>query len=166
MLQPGLEGRNCIADEHYLPTFLHVRLCQLIIFSSHNCTLNSAPYLFWQKHIYSWFVSVGWSWWNCQLVSNSCWLVREKVASEVIQVPGYYLWAAKKLNGTHLQELNLWKQGFLHVCMFSLVFLFTLGFSEFIYKLLLAVAIMLRYFIPIIQLNCMIFSNRWSHYMA
>lgn len=24
MLLPGLEGRNCIADEHYLPTFLHV----------------------------------------------------------------------------------------------------------------------------------------------
>lgn len=24
--QPGLEGRNCIADEHYLPTFFQVRI--------------------------------------------------------------------------------------------------------------------------------------------
>ncbi|RVX07766.1 hypothetical protein CK203_021901 [Vitis vinifera] len=24
LLQPGLEGRNCIADEHYLPTFFHI----------------------------------------------------------------------------------------------------------------------------------------------
>lgn len=26
LLQPALEGRNCIADEHYLPTFFHVRI--------------------------------------------------------------------------------------------------------------------------------------------
>ncbi|KAL2341333.1 hypothetical protein Fmac_009273 [Flemingia macrophylla] len=26
LLTPGLEGRNCIADEHYLPTFLQVRI--------------------------------------------------------------------------------------------------------------------------------------------
>lgn len=24
--QPGLEGKNCIADEHYLPTFFQVRI--------------------------------------------------------------------------------------------------------------------------------------------
>lgn len=26
LLQPGFEGKNCIADEHYLPTFFKVRM--------------------------------------------------------------------------------------------------------------------------------------------
>lgn len=26
LFQPGVEGHNCIADEHYLPTFFHVRI--------------------------------------------------------------------------------------------------------------------------------------------
>lgn len=29
--QPGMDGRNCYADEHYLPTFFHVRKFSIFI---------------------------------------------------------------------------------------------------------------------------------------
>ena len=32
-VQPGVESnKNCIADEHYLPTFFYVRICSLSFF--------------------------------------------------------------------------------------------------------------------------------------
>lgn len=79
------------------------------MFSTLNCILDYASLSFLTNGIYSSCVSVGWSWWNCQLVSNTCWLVWEKMAPKVVQGSGYYLWTSKKYNGTILQLIYSFK---------------------------------------------------------
>jgi len=43
-LQPGVDGKNCIPDEHYLPTFFTVRILFLLQVCS-NCFKVSANWL-------------------------------------------------------------------------------------------------------------------------
>lgn len=45
------------------------------------------------------YLSDCWPWWHCKLVSHTCWLVWSKVASKIIQVSGYYVWASEEYYG-------------------------------------------------------------------
>lgn len=47
-----------------------------------------------------------WSWWNCKLVTNPCWLVWEKMAPKILQGWGCYLWAFEEYHGIVLLTLN------------------------------------------------------------
>ena len=75
--QPGIEAdKNCIADEHYLPTFFSVSICFL---NSHTPSLLDAETFLFVCWI---FFSDDWSYGDLELVSDLCWLVWTTVASK------------------------------------------------------------------------------------
>ena len=97
------------------------------MFWTRNCIFGSASSVsFLTIGIYS-CVSVGWSWWYCQLVSNTCWLVWAQVAPKVLQSAGYYLCASKEYNGTNAIGLYIFFQNMVVVCLHVFISLHPCG---------------------------------------
>lgn len=96
-----MDGKNCIADEHYLPTFFHVRIFLKIMTSTFWYFLSSPNEFFWLV------LSDDWSWWYCQPVSYTCWLVWTEVASKIIQAFRCLLWSSEEYYGIFMLDTSI-----------------------------------------------------------
>lgn len=96
-LQPGMDGRNCYSDEHYLPTFFSVSASFVFLSRWSICISNSCLFwTIWNQMTCVFVFSDVWSSWHCKLVSDTCWLVWRKVASKIIHGSRYHCRALEK----------------------------------------------------------------------
>ena len=105
--QPGIEAdKNCIADEHYLPTFFSVRIFFLTslphLFAIFQAFLMLKRFLYLVDLLL--LLSDAWSHGDLQLVSNVCWLVWTKVASKDVHSKWDIISVHEKCHGNVLKR--------------------------------------------------------------